>query len=120
MKLYLFKVFASKFIYKIIIRLSLFTDSESPNVSPLAGPGPGGHKPSFKGTKLARRARSFKDDFLEKISQMRSPSTFAGRSHSPKNRTKTDIQDSYHQCKGPIQEIEIIAKQVNFFCFIFS
>lgn len=28
---------------------------------------------SLRGTKLARRARSFKDDFLEKISQIRTP-----------------------------------------------
>lgn len=33
--------------------------------------GVSGHKGSLRGTKLARRAKSFKDDFLEKISQMR-------------------------------------------------
>lgn len=40
---------------------------QTPNTSPLAGSGPGGHKPSFRSTKLARRARSFKDDFLGKV-----------------------------------------------------
>uniref|UniRef100_A0A182LZJ2 Uncharacterized protein n=1 Tax=Anopheles culicifacies TaxID=139723 RepID=A0A182LZJ2_9DIPT len=36
-------------------------------------PGSSGHKGSIRGNKLARRARSFKDDFLEKISQIRTP-----------------------------------------------
>ncbi|XP_030380880.1 guanine nucleotide-releasing factor 2 isoform X2 [Scaptodrosophila lebanonensis] len=42
-----------------------------------------GHKNSLKGTKLARRARSFKDDLIEKISLMRTPNNTLGRSHSP-------------------------------------
>lgn len=37
------------------------------------------HKNSLRGTKLARRARSFKDDFLEKISQIRTPTNTLGR-----------------------------------------
>lgn len=37
--------------------------------------GTSGHKGSLRGTKLARRARSFKDDVLEKISQMRTPTS---------------------------------------------
>ncbi|XP_055526373.1 guanine nucleotide-releasing factor 2 isoform X3 [Wyeomyia smithii] len=46
-------------------------------------PGSSGHKGSIRGNKLARRARSFKDDFLEKISQIRTPNSTMTRSHSP-------------------------------------
>ncbi|XP_062700340.1 guanine nucleotide-releasing factor 2 isoform X7 [Aedes albopictus] len=46
-------------------------------------PGSSGHKGSIRGNKLARRARSFKDDFLEKISQIRTPTNTMTRSHSP-------------------------------------
>ncbi|XP_067641660.1 guanine nucleotide-releasing factor 2 isoform X4 [Eurosta solidaginis] len=42
-----------------------------------------GHKNSLKGIKLARRARSFKDDLIEKISMIRTPNNTLGRSHSP-------------------------------------
>lgn len=88
-------------------------ESENTNTSPLAGPGPGGHKPSFKSTKLAKRARSFKEDLLEKISQMRSPNIIqSGRSQSPKNRVKNDVQDQYY--KNPTHELEVIAKQIQF------
>ncbi|XP_068910533.1 guanine nucleotide-releasing factor 2 isoform X6 [Tenebrio molitor] len=88
-------------------------DSESPIASPLAGSGPGGHKPSFKSTKLARRARSFKDDFLGKISQMRSPTGPGLRSHSPKDRpSKAEMVDrSYPTTKGPMQELDHLWKQ---------
>lgn len=34
---------------------------------------------NFRGTKIARRARSFKDDFFEKISQMRTPTNTISR-----------------------------------------
>ncbi|XP_054728044.1 guanine nucleotide-releasing factor 2 isoform X2 [Anastrepha obliqua] len=47
------------------------------------GVSPSGHKNSLKGTKLARRARSFKDDLIEKISMIRTPNNTLGRSHSP-------------------------------------
>ena len=33
------------------------------------------HKGSLRGNKLARRARSFKDDLFEKLSQMRTPNS---------------------------------------------
>lgn len=36
-------------------------------------------KTNFRGTKIARRARSFKDDFFEKISQMRTPTNTISR-----------------------------------------
>lgn len=65
------------------------------------------NRSNFRGTKIARRARSFKDDFFEKISQMRTPTNtisryicerffrerseiiflFSLRSHSPKGKT---------------------------------
>ncbi|XP_075159289.1 C3G guanyl-nucleotide exchange factor isoform X2 [Haematobia irritans] len=47
--------------------------------------GSSGHKNSLKGTKLARRARSFKDDLFEKISLMRTTTNTLGRSHSPQS-----------------------------------
>ncbi|XP_060526195.1 guanine nucleotide-releasing factor 2 isoform X2 [Cylas formicarius] len=90
----------------------------SSSQSPLAGPGPGGHKASFKSTKLARRARSFKDDFLGRISQMRSPGSTAvhmgslPRTQSPKGNPKdpaTDHRDGY--IKGPKQELDAMWKQ---------
>uniref|UniRef100_A0A182QIF9 CRK SH3-binding GNRP n=1 Tax=Anopheles farauti TaxID=69004 RepID=A0A182QIF9_9DIPT len=51
--------------------------------APVGAPGSSGHKGSIRGNKLARRARSFKDDFLEKISQIRTPTNTMTRSHSP-------------------------------------
>ncbi|XP_032594459.1 guanine nucleotide-releasing factor 2 isoform X1 [Drosophila grimshawi] len=48
-----------------------------------SGSGSSGHKNSLKGTKLAKRARSFKDDLIEKISLMRTTNNTLGRSHSP-------------------------------------
>uniref|UniRef100_A0AAG5D223 CRK SH3-binding GNRP n=1 Tax=Anopheles atroparvus TaxID=41427 RepID=A0AAG5D223_ANOAO len=56
--------------------------SSNVNTTPSA-PGSSGHKGSIRGNKLARRARSFKDDFLEKISQIRTPTSTMTRSHSP-------------------------------------
>ncbi|XP_041769671.1 guanine nucleotide-releasing factor 2 isoform X5 [Anopheles merus] len=56
--------------------------NSSASVTPGA-PGSSGHKGSIRGNKLARRARSFKDDFLEKISQIRTPTSTMTRSHSP-------------------------------------
>ncbi|CAG9861022.1 unnamed protein product [Phyllotreta striolata] len=95
-------------------------ENETSTPSPLAGPGPGGHKASFKSTnKLARRARSFKDDFFGKISQMRSP---AGgnqgvtlRSQSPKGTPKQveiDTPPRFIHNKRPEQELEDLGKQI--------
>ncbi|KAH8259060.1 hypothetical protein KR038_012167, partial [Drosophila bunnanda] len=53
------------------------------NLSGSGQSGSSGHKNSLKGTKLARRARSFKDDLIEKISLMRTTNNTLGRSHSP-------------------------------------
>ncbi|XP_049821190.1 guanine nucleotide-releasing factor 2 isoform X3 [Aethina tumida] len=108
-------------------------ENESSSPSPLAGQGPGGHKPSFKGTKLARRARSFKDDFLGKFSQMRGPNSAAaaaataagspaGRAHSPKGSghhgKPHDEHDAsvttitYAPNKSPIKEMDDLWKQI--------
>nr|XP_019544606.2 guanine nucleotide-releasing factor 2-like isoform X2 [Aedes albopictus] len=57
-------------------------NGDAKGVTPGA-PGSSGHKGSIRGNKLARRARSFKDDFLEKISQIRTPTNTMTRSHSP-------------------------------------
>ncbi|CRK99983.1 CLUMA_CG013275, isoform B [Clunio marinus] len=48
-------------------------------------------KSNFRGTKIARRARSFKDDFFEKISQMRTPTNTISRSHSPKAKNTPNL-----------------------------
>ncbi|ERL89877.1 hypothetical protein D910_07236 [Dendroctonus ponderosae] len=99
------------------IYLETETSPQTQNSSPLAGPGPGGHKPSFKSNKLARRARSFKDDFLGKISQMRSPGssgTLTSRAQSPKNmvpKRSPIAAQKYSEGKGPIQDLEGWKKQ---------
>ncbi|XP_026283178.2 guanine nucleotide-releasing factor 2 isoform X1 [Frankliniella occidentalis] len=126
--------------------------SES-DVSPGSGgpagpgaPGPGGgsglgrHGGSFhgkpRGSRLARRARSFKDDFLEILSQMRSPGggpgggggssggsggsgSAASRSpQSPKARTpvkatKSDAGDG-GASRNPLQDLDAHVRQVQF------
>lgn len=53
-----------------------------------------GHKGSLRGTKIARRARSFKDDFLEKISQMRTPSSTLNRWVRKSGETKRKGQST--------------------------
>nr|AAQ22488.1 RE10624p [Drosophila melanogaster] len=64
--------------------------------------GSSGHKNSLKGAKLARRARSFKDDLIEKISLMRTTNNTLGRSHSPHSpRTK-------HGTKAPPTTEEVL------------
>ncbi|XP_076257594.1 C3G guanyl-nucleotide exchange factor isoform X3 [Rhynchophorus ferrugineus] len=93
-----------------------FPETEGSNQTLNSSPLPGGHKASFKGTaKLARRARSFKDDFLGKISQMRSPGSsgaLTSRAHSPKGVVKGSpaITDRF-ETKGPIQELDEWWKQ---------
>lgn len=73
-------------------------DSDSGSVGSPINTSGSGHKPSFKASgKLARRARSFKEDFLEKLGAMRSPvggaTGGAGggvRSHSPAPKRQTN------------------------------
>ncbi|XP_071051039.1 guanine nucleotide-releasing factor 2 isoform X3 [Onthophagus taurus] len=83
-------------------------ESDNHNTSPLSGPEPGGHKASFRSTKLAKRARSFKDDVLEKISQMRSPTNQGLKGRPPKRADPSD--NSYN--KGPIDELNQQFKQL--------
>uniref|UniRef100_A0A8D8MZP8 Guanine nucleotide-releasing factor 2 n=1 Tax=Culex pipiens TaxID=7175 RepID=A0A8D8MZP8_CULPI len=86
-------------------------------------PGSSGHKGSIRGNKLARRARSFKDDFLEKISQIRTPTSTMTRSHSPNsprsgsagggggvggNRKSDDLLAS----SKPVQDLNYHVRQV--------
>ncbi|XP_055712987.1 guanine nucleotide-releasing factor 2 isoform X3 [Phlebotomus papatasi] len=71
------------------------------------GIGSSGHKGSLRGTKLARRARSFKDDFLEKISQIRTPTNTMTRTSSPSSpRNKTS--------KGYVEEPSKPAHDLNY------
>ncbi|XP_055371575.1 guanine nucleotide-releasing factor 2 isoform X3 [Condylostylus longicornis] len=77
---------------------------KSDNVSSPSTPGSSGitsaHKNSLKSSKLARRARSFKemkDGLFEKISQIRTPTNTLGRSHSPshkRNRENKTTEES--------------------------
>ena len=75
-----------------------------------------------RGGKLARRARSFKEDFLEKLSQMRSPggstggggSATATRAASPSSprtpRNKTAVAETLD--KNPLRDLHIHVRQV--------
>ena len=76
-----------------------------------------------RGGKLARRARSFKEDFLEILSQMRSPGSGSGQRsgspHSPKTRTghkvaSVDAVDGATE-KNPLRDLDLHVKQVH--CF---
>ncbi|XP_043276526.1 guanine nucleotide-releasing factor 2 isoform X3 [Venturia canescens] len=78
-----------------------------------------------RGGKLARRARSFKEDFLEKLSQMRSPAITTGgggggsgiatRAASPSSprtpRDKTGIPGESLE-KNPLRDLHIHVRQV--------
>lgn len=84
-------------------------------------PGSSGHKGSIRGNKLARRARSFKDDFLEKISQIRTPTNTMTRSHSPNsprsgsgNRSsgKSGHGDDLLGSSKPVQDLAYHVRQV--------
>ncbi|XP_069676852.1 guanine nucleotide-releasing factor 2 isoform X2 [Periplaneta americana] len=75
-----------------------------------------------RGGKLARRARSFKEDFLEILSQMRSPGGGSGQRsgspHSPKTRTShkvasVDAVDGATE-KNPLRDLDLHVKQVQF------
>ncbi|XP_023724311.1 guanine nucleotide-releasing factor 2 isoform X4 [Cryptotermes secundus] len=75
-----------------------------------------------RGGKLARRARSFKEDFLEILSQMRSPGSGSGQRsgspHSPKTRTghkvaSVDAVDGATE-KNPLRDLDLHVKQVQF------
>ncbi|EAT33919.1 AAEL013817-PA, partial [Aedes aegypti] len=95
-------------------------DGKAAAVTPGA-PGSSGHKGSIRGNKLARRARSFKDDFLEKISQIRTPTNTMTRSHSPNsprsgsgNRSsgKSGHGDDLLGSTKPVQDLAYHVRQV--------
>lgn len=78
------------------------------------------------GNKFARRARSFKEDFLDIISAMRSPShssTISSRSNSPKNGLpKQRHASSGSSPKRSLNDIDFHVRQVSFnnpICFYF-
>ncbi|XP_062539445.1 guanine nucleotide-releasing factor 2 isoform X2 [Armigeres subalbatus] len=84
-------------------------------------PGSSGHKGSIRGNKLARRARSFKDDFLEKISQIRTPTNTMTRSHSPnsprsgsgnRSSAKSGHGDDLLGSSKPVQDLAYHVRQV--------
>ncbi|XP_065201005.1 guanine nucleotide-releasing factor 2 isoform X2 [Planococcus citri] len=80
----------------------------------------------ISGSKLARRARSFKDDFFDKISSIRSPGSMSNgsRSNSPKSKNRHrskspkrlgSTADSYdYGLDNPLKDLECQMKQVQF------
>ncbi|XP_030245914.1 guanine nucleotide-releasing factor 2 isoform X2 [Drosophila navojoa] len=78
--------------------------------------GSSGHKNSLKGTKLARRARSFKDDLIEKISLMRTTNNTLGRSHSPhspRNKHATKPPPTTEEVQRSTQTLETHVKDIS-------
>ncbi|XP_041452137.1 guanine nucleotide-releasing factor 2 [Drosophila obscura] len=80
--------------------------------------GSSGHKNSLKGTKLARRARSFKDDLIEKISLMRTTNNTLGRSHSPhsprsKHGVGVKLAPSNEEVQRSTQTLETHVKDIS-------
>ncbi|XP_075986233.1 C3G guanyl-nucleotide exchange factor isoform X3 [Anticarsia gemmatalis] len=89
--------------------------------------GSSGHRGSLRGAnKLARRARSFKDDLLERISNMRSPaqqhhpphlSSNISRSHSPLSPKIRNMASKPTAEEGevtPAKQLERLVKEVTF------
>ncbi|KAL9878775.1 guanine nucleotide-releasing factor 2 isoform X1 [Glossina fuscipes] len=73
-----------------------------------------GHKNSLRGTKLAKRARSFKDDLFEKISLMRTPTNTLGRSHSPQSpRNKNKQPPTAEEVAKSSQSLETHVKDIS-------
>ncbi|XP_034490493.1 guanine nucleotide-releasing factor 2 isoform X2 [Drosophila innubila] len=78
--------------------------------------GSSGHKNSLKGTKLARRARSFKDDLIEKISLMRTTNNTLGRSHSPhspRNKHASKPPPTTEEVQRSTQTLETHVKDIS-------
>lgn len=73
--------------------------------------------PRPRGGKLARRARSFKEDFLDILAQMRSPtgpragSPKAGR--SPKHRTTSGSEPPTDTERNPVRDLDFHVRQVS-------
>ncbi|CAD7091003.1 unnamed protein product [Hermetia illucens] len=87
--------------------------TSSPSASSTPPSGTSGHKNSLKGTKLARRARSFKDDIFEKFSQMRTPTNTLGRSHSPHRHSPHNKHAVSHSPdRKPTQGLDYHVRQI--------
>ncbi|KAL7744977.1 hypothetical protein ACLKA6_007245 [Drosophila palustris] len=90
------------------------SSSGVPPAPPSAGSS--GHKNSLKGTKLARRARSFKDDLIEKISLMRTTNNTLGRSHSPhspRNKHASKPPPTTEEVQRSTQTLETHVKDIS-------
>ncbi|XP_055682871.1 guanine nucleotide-releasing factor 2 isoform X2 [Lutzomyia longipalpis] len=74
--------------------------------------GSSGHKGSLRGTKLARRARSFKDDFLEKISQIRTPTNTMTRTSSPSSPRNKTSKGYVDEPMKPAHDLNYHVRQV--------
>ncbi|XP_068628338.1 guanine nucleotide-releasing factor 2 isoform X3 [Battus philenor] len=103
-------------------------DKRTIKESEVCGEAGSGHRGSLRGAnKLARRARSFKDDLLERISNMRSPAqahhqphlSSAIRSHSPlspklRNMGPKSVATVEEGEVTPAKELERLVKEVTF------
>ncbi|CAK1548297.1 unnamed protein product [Leptosia nina] len=99
-------------------------DVDSAQDNEACAEGGSGHRGSLRGAnKLARRARSFKDDLLERISNMRSPAQHPPhlssniRSHSPlspKLRSMGKANAPQDNETTPAKELERLVKEVRF------
>lgn len=88
------------------------------------GESSGGGSANRGGNKLARRARSFKEDFLDILSQMRSPGSGGGTSgsassagspkppRSPKPRTSSSSDVPQNEERNPLADLDLHVKQV--------
>lgn len=67
-----------------------------------------------KGGKLARRARSFKEDFLDILAQMRSPSSarIGSPKPSPKHRTTSSSEPLPEVERNPLRDLDQHVRQV--------
>ncbi|XP_046670313.1 guanine nucleotide-releasing factor 2 isoform X2 [Homalodisca vitripennis] len=72
--------------------------------------------PRAKGGKLARRARSFKEDFLDILAQMRSPAGARSGSPkpSPKHRTTSGSEPPAELERNPLRDLDLHVRQVQF------
>ncbi|KAG8264016.1 Rap guanine nucleotide exchange factor 1 [Homalodisca vitripennis] len=69
--------------------------------------------PRAKGGKLARRARSFKEDFLDILAQMRSPAGARSGSPkpSPKHRTTSGSEPPAELERNPLRDLDLHVRQ---------
>ncbi|XP_077298400.1 guanine nucleotide-releasing factor 2-like isoform X2 [Arctopsyche grandis] len=95
--------------------------ADPPGVENTEGGGGGGsgHKASFRGAnKLARRARSFKEDLLERISAMRSPGAPSTHTALPSLRSQSPLsskgrnQQKDDPESNPSRDLELLVRQV--------